>query len=56
MPAGLRNSVLLNAGIALWIAEKAADMAAGIELAEATLQNGRVERWLKQAQSFYKSH
>ena len=56
VPVGLRNSVLLNAGIALWISGKALDMAAGVALAEEILQSGRVEAWLKRARSFYEKH
>lgn len=56
VPAGLRNTVLLNAGIALWIAGAAPDRAAGLKLAEETLLEGAVERWLKRAQCFYENH
>ena len=56
VPVGLRNSVLLNAGIALWIAGKASEMAAGVTLAEELLQSGRVEAWLKRVRSFYEKH
>jgi len=54
-PAGLRNSVLLNAGIAWWIVGVAPEMSAGFKLAEETLLGGDVERWLKRAQSFYEN-
>ena len=53
VPAGLRNSVLLNAGIALWISGAASEMSAGVALAEETLRSGRVGIWLRQARSFY---
>ena len=56
VPAGLRNSVLLNAGIALWISGVATEMATGVALAEETLRSGRVEDWLKRAQRFYEKH
>lgn len=56
VPVGLRNSVLLNAGVALWISGMATEMTSGIKLAEETLQNGRVERWLEQAQRFYEKN
>ena len=53
VPAGLRNSVLLNAGLALWISGAASEVSAGVALAEETLRSGRVGTWLKQARSFY---
>ena len=53
VPAGLRNSILLNAGLALWISGAASEMSEGVSLAEETLQSGRVETWLKQVRSFY---
>ena len=53
VPVGLRNSVLLNAGLALRIAGVATEMAAGLALAKETLQSGRAESWLKRAQRFY---
>jgi anthranilate phosphoribosyltransferase len=53
VPAGLRNSVLLNAGLALWISGRVSEMTAGVALAEETLRSGRVETWLKRARSFY---
>ncbi|MDQ8208712.1 anthranilate phosphoribosyltransferase [Coraliomargarita sp. SDUM461003] len=53
VPAGLWNSVLLNAGAALWIAEKAPDLKAGVFLAREVLESGRAARWLVQVQSFY---
>lgn len=55
-PTGLRNSVLFNAGAALWISGLATDMVSGIKLAEDTLRSGRVENWLKQAQLFYEKN
>lgn len=52
VPAGLRNSILFNAGAALWAAGKAADLAAGIQVADTLLRDGSVARWLKRAQEF----
>ncbi|MFQ3225474.1 MAG: anthranilate phosphoribosyltransferase [Lentimonas sp.] len=54
VPAGLRDSVLLNAGVALWIAGAASDMAGGVAKARETLQSGAVEQWLQRAHTFYK--
>ena len=56
VPVGLRDSVLLNAGVALWISGMATEMVSGIKLAEETLQGGRVEDWLKRAQLFYEAN
>ncbi|MFP4203852.1 MAG: anthranilate phosphoribosyltransferase [Opitutales bacterium] len=55
VPAGLRDSVLLNAGAALWIAEKADNLADGVEAARATLESGEVENWLERARAFHLS-
>ena len=51
---GLRDSVLLNAGVALWIAGAAPDMAGGVAKARKTLQSGAVEQWLQRVHAFYK--
>ena len=53
VPAGLRDTVLLNAGTALWIAGKAAGLKAGISLADELLTSGAVADWLAKAQDFY---
>lgn len=53
VPAGLRDSVLLNAGVALWIAGAAADAAEGVSKARATLESRAVEAWLGRARAFY---
>lgn len=55
IPAGLRNSILLNTGIALWISGATTEISAGITLASETLGNGTVRQWLKKAQAFYKN-
>ena len=56
VPAGLRNTILLNAGAALWIAERASSFEQAVELARNTLETGRVEAWLKTVRSFYQGH
>lgn len=53
-PRGLRNSVLLNAGAALWIAGRASSLKEGVGQAEACLASGRVADWLNRLRSFYK--
>lgn len=54
VPRGLRDSVLLNAGAALWIAGRAGDLKSGIGQAEACLASGQVGEWLNNVRSFYK--
>lgn len=53
VPTGLRNTVLLNAGAALWAAGAGSDLNSGIELADATLSDGSVALWLERARAFY---
>ncbi len=53
VPAGLRRTVLLNAGAALWVAGKAADLAAGVREADELLASSKVLDWLHRAQDFY---
>jgi anthranilate phosphoribosyltransferase len=53
--SGLRNSVLLNAGAALWVAGQAADLKSGVELARERLDSGAVSRWLESVRKFYQS-
>ncbi len=53
VPAGLRDSVLLNAGVALWVAGAASDAAAGVMKARETLESGAVEAWLGRVRAFY---
>ena len=52
---GLRNSVLFNAGMALWIANASDSLETGIALARETLDDGQVAAWLKQAKEFYQT-
>lgn len=52
--AGLRDSVLLNAGAALWIAGKSNSLQCGVESARETLESGRLKTWIAQAQNFYR--
>jgi len=53
---GLRDSILLNAGVALWIAGKAETIGAGVSHAREILSSGRAKEWLAQAQKFYAEH
>lgn len=52
---GLRHSVLLNAGVALWAAGAASDLRAGVALADETLSSGKAAGWLERAKAFYQS-
>lgn len=52
-PTGLGETLVLNAGIALHLAEAVPDLAAGIALAREALADGRVARWLERARAFY---
>ncbi len=54
VPAGLRNSVLLNAGAALWIVGQASDLKTGVSRAREVLESGRAAQWLDQVCAFYK--
>lgn len=54
VPEGLRNSVLLNAGAALWVAGQAPDLRSGVRLADETLTSGKVGDWLRGLQNFYR--
>ncbi len=50
---GLVDSILLNAGVALWIAERAESIEAGVVLAREVIESGAAKQWLQRAQSFY---
>jgi anthranilate phosphoribosyltransferase len=52
VPTGLRNSILLNAGAALWVSGKGSDLKEGIQIADTLLQDGSVARWLARAREF----
>lgn len=50
---GLIDSILLNAGAALWISGKADDLATGIALARTLIDSGAARDWLARARTFY---
>jgi anthranilate phosphoribosyltransferase len=52
-PVGLRDTVCLNAGAALWVANRAGNLKAGVDEARRLLTSGEVLRWLQRAQSFF---
>ena len=53
VPSGLRDTVLLNAGAAFWVAGRAIDLKDGVVQAKEVLENGVVSEWLERARSFY---
>ncbi|NCG08912.1 MAG: anthranilate phosphoribosyltransferase [Verrucomicrobia bacterium] len=53
VPDGLRDTVLLNAGAALWVAGYADDLKDGVAQARALLESGAVREWLDKARAFY---
>lgn len=55
VPAGLRNSILLNTGAALWIRGRAGDWKTGIEMAEQALLDGTARRWIHRLVAFYEN-
>lgn len=50
---GLHDSILLNAGAALWVVEKSDSLASGVEAARETIDAGHLKDWLRRAQDFY---
>lgn len=56
VPEGLRNSVLLNAGAALWIVGRAGDLKTGVAQANDCLSSGKVSEWLERARTFYRKN
>lgn len=48
---GLRNSILLNAGAALWVVGQAPGLKEGIQEADILLRDGTVARWLETARA-----
>jgi len=53
-PIGLRDTVCLNAGAALWVANRTGNLKAGVDEARRLLENGEVKRWLARAQEFFR--
>ena len=53
VPTGLRNTVLLNAGAAFWVAGRAGDLKEGVTQARALIEEGTVQNWLERVQAFY---
>jgi anthranilate phosphoribosyltransferase len=55
-PIGLRDTVLLNAAAALWVAGRAPSVRDGIQLAASLLDNGTVRRHAENLRDFYAPH
>ena len=53
VPKGLLDSILLNAGAALWIAEQVEDIKSGVQKAREVIDSGRARQWLRAARAFY---
>ena len=51
---GLMDSLCLNAGAALWIADQASDVKGGIAQARSLLTDGTVRNWMDKACEFYR--
>lgn len=52
---GLVDTILLNAGAALWAANQATDTSEGVSRARNLLLGGAVKDWLRKAREFYSS-
>lgn len=52
---GLRNSILLNAGAALWIVGKSDSLKSGITEARDVIDSGRLKKWMQTAREFHNS-
>ncbi len=52
---GLQDSILLNAGAALWIVKKTDTLAAGVAMAREIIVSGLLQNWLGNAREFYRN-
>jgi anthranilate phosphoribosyltransferase len=52
-PAGLRDTVCLNAGAALWVAGRTGNLKSGVDEARRLLATGEVKGWLQRAREFF---
>ena len=55
VPKGLRDSVLLNAGAALWLAGAAGDVTDGVARARECLSSGAASEWLDKLRGFHET-
>ncbi|MEM8867135.1 MAG: anthranilate phosphoribosyltransferase [Verrucomicrobiota bacterium] len=56
VPSGLVDTILMNAGAALWVAGRADNLKSGVQQASDTLRGGCLASWLKQVAEFYADH
>ncbi len=54
-PAGLTDTIALNAAVALWIVGKVPDVVTGVGLAREQLLSGAVQRKVEQTRDFYRA-
>jgi len=54
-PQGLRDTICLNTGAALWVADKVDTVSSGIKSARQIMADGSLKGWLDAARSFYRS-
>jgi anthranilate phosphoribosyltransferase len=52
-PVGLRDTVCLNAGAALWVAGRTGSLKSGVDEARRLLTTGEVKKWLQRARDFF---
>jgi anthranilate phosphoribosyltransferase len=52
-PTGLRDTVCLNAGAALWVAGRTGGLKSGVDEAQRLLKSGEVKKWLGRARDFF---
>ncbi len=52
-PAGLCDTVCLNAGAALWVAGRTGGLKSGVDEARRLLKTGEVKNWLRRAREFF---
>jgi len=52
-PAGLRDTVCLNAGAALWVAGRTGGLKSGVDEARRLLATGEAKTWLRRAREFF---
>lgn len=52
-PTGLTDTVLLNAGVGLWVAKRSRTLGEGVQLARETLEHGGFRTWLDRVSTFH---
>lgn len=54
-PSGLRDTIIFNAGVALFVAGAEDEVGSGVRRAREALVGGTVKAWLNEARDFYRS-